>query len=652
MCGIAGFSGRYPAGLLKRMGDSISHRGPDDEGFHLVEAEGIGLAHRRLSIIDLSPSGHQPMSDADNRAVIVFNGEIYNYRELRTELLSAGFEFRGESDTEVLLNLYLRDGEAMLPKLNGIFCFAIWDSKRRLMFIARDGVGVKPLYYSQSEKGFLFASEMKALLEDPDLGNTLDPEAIHQYLSYLWCPAPSTMLKEVKKIEPGYAYTVQDGSITRKWCFYDLPYGQNELKINETEAAELVAETIAKAVERQMVADVPIGAFLSGGLDSSSVVAFAKRNTTKGRLQCFTIGFSEEAASRENFGQDAEYAKKVAKHLDVDLHTVRVGPEMAGNLEKMIWLLDEPQADPAPINALMISAMARDHGIKVLLSGAGGDDIFTGYRRHFALQQERYWSWLSKGSRRALGDIAGSISHKNSLGRRIAKGLKYAGDDGDTRLCSYFLWSDPDDLKKLYGPLMLESVAGLNALEPLVRSLQRIPSVKEPLNRMLYLEGKHFLADHNLNYTDRMSMAVGVEVRVPLLDPDLIALAASLPISMKQKGGEGKWIFKKAMEPYLPHNVIYRPKMGFGVPLRHWLRNDLRPMVDEYLSEASLRKRGIFDFKAVDSLRKADSNGRTDATYTIFSILCIEMWCRIFLDERRRTMPTRGMDAATYLSRA
>ncbi len=578
------------------------------------------------------------MWDVSMRVVIAFNGEIYNYRELRAELVSSGFSFKGHSDTEVLLNLYLRDGEDMLSKLNGIYAFAIWDPASNSLFLARDGLGVKPLYYHQGDKGFLFASEMKAILQEKSVGRTVDPEAVHYHMSYLWCPAPFTMLKQVRKLEPGHAIVVRDGRITRKWCFYDLPYGSSILEVSEAEAAALVSEAVAKGVERQMVADVPVGAFLSGGLDSSSVAAFARRHVTRGKLQCFTIGFSKDAAQREDFGLDEGYANKVAKTLGVDLHTVRVGPDMVHQLERMIWLLDEPQADPAPLNALMICELTRSHGLKVLLSGAGGDDIFTGYRRHYALQQEHLWSWLPQGARHALRKTAGLLPQKSTLGRRFNKAFQYADLDSDARLCSYFLWSRLETLSGLYGAFMREHQAELDALKPLRESLRRLPEGVAPLNQMLYLEGKHFLADHNLNYTDRMSMAVGVEVRVPLLDLDLVALAARLPIGMKQKGRVGKWIFKKAMEPYLPHDVIYRPKVGFGVPLRHWLRNELRPMVDELLSDSSLRDRGLFDPKGVTALRKADATGRIDGTYTLFAILCMEIWCRQFMDRESSPM--------------
>jgi len=632
MCGISGFFGTFEPSLLKIMNHCQSHRGLDDSGILLNKNYGVGLAHRRLSILDLSPLGHQPMWDSTEQVVIVFNGEIYNYKKIKNQLINNGYNFRNNTDTEVLLNLYLHNRETMLRKLNGMFAFAIWDTRSNSLFLARDGIGVKPLYYTTTYRGFIFASELKALLQAETVERSLNIEAIYYYLTYLWCPANQTIIENIKKLEPGHALIVKDGKVQKHWQFYDLPYHQTIEPLSEDEAIQQVRRQLQESVQRQMVADVPVGAFLSGGLDSSSVVAFAKQHTSEQKLQCFTIGLKNADSGSEGFVEDLPYAQKVANHLDVALHTIYVGSDMADHLEKMLYHLDEPQADPAPLNALFISQLARQHGIKVLLSGAGGDDIFTGYRRHYALMQERYWSWLPKSVRRQLSSITQSLPTGSALGRRISKGFRYAALDGDERLVSYFYWLDPQTQKNLYSSNLKEQIAKFSASTPLLESLSNLPNSVHPLNRMLYLEGKHFLADHNLNYTDKMSMAAGVEVRVPLLDPDLVALAARLPIQYKQRGREGKWIFKKAMEPYLPDDVIYRPKTGFGVPLRGWLRNQLKPLVNDTLSEASLKKRDLFDFTAVQNLREMDKVGRVDGTYTIFALTCIELWCRIFLD--------------------
>jgi len=632
MCGIAGYVGRFDAELLGRMNESLAHRGPDDSGTLTLDDKNLGLTHRRLSIIDLSPRGHQPMWDSTNSVVIVFNGEIFNYREWRDVLEGEGFSFRSDSDTEIILNLYLKYGEGVLGRLNGIFAFALWDTRDDSLLVARDGVGVKPLYYADTDRGFLFSSELKALLQSDHLDRSLDLNAIHHYMTYLWCPAPMTMLKSVKKLEPGHAMIIRDGEVARHWSFYDLPFDQAIVPMPREEAKRQVRSAVQTAVDRQMVSDVPVGALLSGGLDSSSVVACARHSNPDQALDCFTIGFKDAAFQQEGNIEDLPFAKKVANHLGVELRTIYVGPEMADELARMIYYLDEPQADFAAINTYFICKLAREHGIKVLLSGAGGDDIFSGYRRHQALQLERLWSWMPRIARRGLRGAANWLPSNLALTRRVAKAVAYADRDGDERLASYFHWAEPALLDGLYTEEMREAVHGQGFSVPLMESLQRIPEDIEELNRMLYLEGKHFLADHNLNYFDKMSMATGVEVRVPLLDPDLVALAGRLPIQYKHHRGEGKWILKAAMEDLLPNEVIYRPKSGFGVPLRHWLRNELHELLEDTLSEASLKRRGLFEPAAVQRLLEQDRAGMIDAAYTLLSLVCIELWCRMFLD--------------------
>jgi asparagine synthase (glutamine-hydrolysing) len=639
VCGIAGFVGDWDQELLERMNAAIAHRGPDDAGVFWEPRAEIGLAHRRLSIIDLSPRGHQPMWDATETAVIVYNGELYNYRELRKGLLADGFQFNSDSDTEVLLNLYLRDGEEMLSELNGIFSFAIWDTRSESLLVVRDGLGVKPLYYTETPSGFLFASEMKALLQAPEVDRSLDPRAIHQHLVYLWCPSPHTVLKNVQKLPPGYALVVKDRKVVRRWRHYDVPYEGEIEDMDEQDAIEAVRQSIETAVERQMVADVPVGSFLSGGLDSSAVVHFARQFAKDGALECFTIGFRDDLSRQEGMTEDLPYARQVAEHLGVNLHTIWVGPEMIEELPTMLYHLDEPQADLAPINALFISRLAREHGVKVLLSGAGGDDIFSGYRRHYALLQERYWRWLPRSARSALRRFASGVSNpQGGASRRFAKAFAYADMEGTDRLASYFYWISPERMKPLYAREVFEELRANRSMDALNASLYSLPEGVPELNKMLYLETKFFLADHNLNYTDKMSMASGVEVRVPLLDPDLVGLAARLPLKYKMRGTTTKWILRKAVEGALPRNVLQRPKTGFGAPLRPWLRGELRPIVDDVLSAETLRKRGLFQPEAVTELVEADRAGRVDASYTLFSLMCLELWCRMFVDETRPTL--------------
>lgn len=634
MCGIVGISvspslALDPAALRASLA-ALEHRGPDDSGVYHDHACGLGLAFARLSILDLSSLGHQPMHSADDAVVLVFNGEIYNFRELRAELEAKGVSFLGHSDTEVLLSLYLAEGEAMLSRLNGIFAFALWDNRKQALLIARDALGVKPLYYAALNGRFAFASEIKALLRLVPEARELDIASLHRYLSFLWCPGDGTPLKAVRKLGPGEAMWVRAGQIERRWTWYQLPVFRGvSADQDKTSALTGTASHLRQAVQRQMVADVPVGAFLSGGLDSSAIVAFAREVNPD--IHCFTIesvGGQEEGAT-----DDLPYARKVARHLGVSLEVVSIDANrMAGDLERMVAQLDEPLADPAPLNVLYISQLAREQGIKVLLSGAGGDDLFTGYRRHRAVQAERYWRWLPYGARSGLKHITGGLDQHRALTRRIAKLFSGAALEGDDRLVEYFRWAREADLLALYTPETRRSLGAELAATPMLDFLQPLPASIAPLEKVLTLEQRFFLTDHNLTYTDKMSMAVGVEVRVPFLDLDLVDFAARIPLNLKQRGSEGKWILKKAMEPYLPHEVIYRPKSGFGAPLRRWMQHDLRELLGDLLSVDSLRRRSLFEPVAVQRLIAANDAGEVDASYTLLSLMCIEIWCRSYLD--------------------
>lgn len=665
MCGIAGFAGEFDPALLGAMNSALGHRGPDGAGQIVVNGREsprsrVGLAHRRLSIIDLSSDGHQPMTvscarcglddatEPGSGVWLTYNGEIYNFRELRAELTSKGHHFRSRTDSEVLLHLYLEQGPEMLGRLNGIFALAIYDGRPRGrhdsvrqgdVLLARDGLGVKPLYHAALPEGVVFASEMKALLQSARVPRTLNAAALHYHLAYLWAPAPETALQHVRKLPPGHACLLREGRIVREWCHYDLPYGRERLTGTEDSIVEQLRDQLEAAVDRQMVADVPVGAFLSGGLDSSAVVAMMRRVRPDYRPRCYSIGFRDGGDADGN-PADLPYARRVARHLDVELTTIEIGPDAIEHLERMLFTLDEPQADPAPINALLIAEHARRDGIKVLLSGAGGDDIFSGYRRHHAVHLERYWSWIPRRLRSGFaiparwvgsGGAPGGLAKRNVV-RRAAKAFAHADLPDDERLASYFWWSGESLRRSLYSDDLAAQLADVETARPLLDSLQRTRRERDPLNRMLYLEAKHFLADHNLNYTDKTGMASGVEVRVPLLDLELVDFATRIPPGLKQRGRTGKAILKRAMEPYLPHEVIYRPKTGFGAPLRRWLRHELRERVEETLSPDSLRRRGLFDPAAVSRLIEQDRRGAVDGAYTIYALMCIELWCRMFVD--------------------
>jgi asparagine synthase (glutamine-hydrolysing) len=631
MCGIAGYSGRVSPGSLEAMSGLVAHRGPDDHGSWVDDQAGVGLAHRRLSILDLSERGQQPMQDESASAVIAFNGEIYNFADLRSDLQARGWTFRSTSDTEVLLKGYLEFGVAVVDRLNGIFAFAIHDRRTNQTFLARDHLGVKPLYFAEIPGAVVFGSELKALLAEPAVSRQLDPTALLQYLTLLWCPSPRTPLKGVRKLEPGSAMLLCDGRIVRTWRFYSLRFGSGAA-VAAAPAVDELTRLLRQAVHRQMVADVPVGAFLSGGLDSSAVVAFAREVAGERGLDCFTIAPSGPELAAEGMTEDLPYAEYVAAHLGVRLHAIPVDAGMIGALAHVIYHLDEPQADPAAINVLLISQLAREHGIKVLLSGAGGDDLFTGYRRHRALVAERYWSWLPLAARRAISMTASRLPGSPSVLRRAAKALRDAHLGDDERLFGYFHWYSPG----LAGDLLEVRPDNPASLvdQPMAEALARAGHGASGLDRLLLLEQRFFLADHNLLYTDKLSMAAGVEARVPFLDLDLVAFANGLPPGIKQRGGVGKWPLKKALEPYLPRDVIYRPKTGFGAPLRGWIRGALAPLIDELLSERAIASRGLFNAANVRALVNADRTGRVDASYTIFAMLSIELWCRSFVDPR------------------
>jgi asparagine synthase (glutamine-hydrolysing) len=671
MCGISGYLSSPRTSLasnaLSSSKAALDHRGPDDSGLFEDRSYGVGLAHARLSILELSPLGHQPMFSDDGRVVLVFNGEIYNFCELRVDLEAEGYVFRGNSDTEVLLNLYLAqrhlaDGvKAMLRRLNGIFAFAIWDAEREALLLVRDALGVKPLYYSATSEGVAFASEIKALLplltnSGERVGNLfddVDTVAINHYLSFQWCPGDGTPIRSVRKLGPGEAFWVRAGGIFERFNWYQLPASRHlsmrspgmsgtvnySPKLTKSEAILGTEQHLRQAVHRQMVADVPVGAFLSGGLDSSSVVAFAREMNPD--IRCFTI--ESLGADEEGIANDLPYARRVAAYLQVPLEVVRIdAARMAEDLATMVTQLDEPLGDPAPLNVLYISRLAREHGIKVLLSGTGGDDLFTGYRRHRALMSEGIWSWLPRPARSGLERLTSGLDQHRPLFRRLRKLFNGASLDGDARLVNYFRWIDQHDLMALYTPEFRAALGYARASDPMLEFLADLPPDIGRLERMLALEQRFFLTDHNLNYTDKMSMAVGVEVRVPFLDLDLVDFAAGIPERFKQRGSEGKWVLKKAMEPYLPRDVIYRPKSGFGAPLRRWMRVELRDLLADVLGTQSLRQRGLFDTVAVQRLIQANDDGKVDASYTLLSLICVELWCRKFIDQGITTPPLSG----------
>lgn len=636
MCGIAGYSGSFPPELLTAMSSVMSHRGPDDEGVWADPTSEVGLVHRRLSIIDTSTGGHQPMWDSTGQFATIFNGEIYGYRRLRRELEDDGFRFNSDSDTEVLLNLWVQRGREALDHINGMYAFAIWDTRGSLLTLARDPAGIKPLYFSETATGFIFASEMKSLLQSPAVNRVIDPVAVLQTLTYLWSPGPRTVLSSVKKLPPGGWMEVRRGAILSKGNTCGAPQERSGV----AHAPVTIRGALEQAVNDQLIADVPTGAFLSGGVDSTAIVALARQQDPA--IECFTIGPSSSA---EGFESDLPYAKLAAERLGVRLHIADVSPDLTQSIDFMLYHLDEPQADLAPLQVYLIAATARAMGVKVLLSGAGGDDLFGGYRRHAAVSLERHWQWLPGAVRSRLGSVAGRAPAARPWGRRLNKAFSNAGLDQDARAISYLHWMSNPAALDLLASDFRNSLDLSSIDEEALRAFRSGASESSSLGGLLAVDERYFLVDHNLNYTDKLSMAAGVEVRVPFLDDRVVEVAHRLSDRQLVRHGHTKVALREAFKGIIPREILERPKVGFGVPLREWLTGPLEPWIQEQLAPATLERRGIFDPQAVANLMSANSRGTVDASYPLLSIALVERWMQLFVDQ---VPGSRGAPVAPY----
>lgn len=635
MCGICGYVGTHQPELLEPMTRAIAHRGPDDVGTWHDAAGRAGLGHRRLSIIDLSPAGHQPMSNEDGTVWIVFNGEIYDFEGHRKWLIERGHKFRGHSDTEVLVHLYEEHGADFVQKLNGMFALAIWDMRKRELLLARDHAGIKPLYYWQDGERLFFGSELKSILRVPGVPRELNRELIPEFLTFLWVPGENTLLRSIKKLEPGHLLVWKDGRIsTRRW--FSLRY-EPDHSVPEAEWVERVHDTFMRTTQRQMVSDVPLGAFLSGGLDSSSIVACMRSAFPEREIKCYTAHFAAEDLTRDQFVDDYPYAKRVADHLNVKLHAFVLRPEMVGLMPKMIYHLDEPDADPAVFPSYLISKLARDDGTTVLLSGTGGDEVFFGYRAHQAYRQYGRYDWLPRGIVSPALAAATSLSStlmgaQNALPRRLRKFRRAFVERGVQRHMAMVDWSSPAARRRLYSPALAGVVPGDGAIPPAIQAYYDQFEGRGELNRHSHVLIQSFLAAHNFLYTDKSSMAASIEVRVPYLDLELMRLCATIPEDVKLKGNETKWVLKKAMERYLPRDVLYRSKTGFGVPLRKWMAEDMKPLIADLLGPRRIADRGLFDAGQVAAVLAENEANKADHAYLVYCLLTLELWQQTFVD--------------------
>jgi asparagine synthase (glutamine-hydrolysing) len=634
MCGIAGYAGIHRPELLGPMCDAIAHRGPDDAGTWFDAEAEVGLGHRRLAILDLSAAGHQPMANADGSAWITYNGEIYNFPEHRERLRSAGHAFRSQTDTEVLLALYDEMGLEFLNELNGIFAFGLWDARLRRLLLARDHVGIKPLYYWSDGRRLYFASEIKALLTVPDLPRRLHLESLADYLTFLWVPGEHTLLAGVRKLEPGHYLLWQDGKIeTRRW--FSLAYEPDE-SVSEGEWVEQVHDTFMRTTRRQMVSDVPLGAFLSGGLDSSSIVACMRHAFPDREITTYTVRFDSGDMAQEQGVDDYPYAIQVARHLDVRLKSVMLKPDVIQLLPKMVFHLDEPDADPAVFPSYLISKLAREDGTRVLLSGTGGDEVFFGYRSHQAYREYERLSWMARfplapAVSAAAKLLTSALGAQNLIPRRLAKfrrGLTKAGLERHLALSD---WSSAELRRALFTPEIREALSPVQVPACMERYHDDFVGMGD-LNLHSHLLIQTFLAAHNFLYTDKSSMAVSLEARVPFMDVELMRLAARIPERFKLHGRTTKYVLKKAMSRHLPHELIHRKKTGFGAPLRKWILEDLNEVIQYLLGPGHLATRGLFDPAVIQRVLDENASGRADHAYLIYALLTLELWMQTFLD--------------------
>lgn len=628
MCGLVGFSGNFSAESLNKSVLSLSHRGPDNKGIEYIKKHNIGLGHTRLSILDLSIEGKQPMFST-NGNIIIYNGEIYNYKSLKNELINDGFKFKSQTDTEVILYLYEKYGVELIKYLNGIFAFAIYDNKLNKIFITRDNFGVKPLYYYLNENGIIFASEIKAITNFVDFSkDQIFKKSIRNHLTYLFNPSKNILLNNLKKLSPGEYMIIHNGKIEKNKNWFNLAKRNITYIKPPKNFKKIFALKFDEAVQRQMISDVPVGALLSGGLDSSAIVAFASQ--INNQLPCFTI--ANQFDNIDGFVDDLPYARRVAKIFKLPLFEVEIKPsDLIENLYKTVSILEEPLADPAALNVLFISQLAKSKGVKVLLSGTGGDDILTGYRRHTAIKFGKFLNYLPNFSIKFINKFSKFSNFSNPSIRRFYKLFDNLNYKKEEQIINYFKWTDGHTINLL---LKEADKLDINNDNEMKNFLNLTNNKLSMLEKMLLIEKRFFLADHNLLYNDKMSMASGIELRVPFLDIEFEKFCSTIPLNYKQKLFTNKWILKKSMEDFLPKDIIYRNKTGFGAPIRKWVKNELKEFIKDILSEQSVNKRNLFNYNHLQKMITDNLDNKIDASYTIFSILCIEIWFQIFIDKK------------------
>lgn len=628
MCGVAGiFVDGIPLDVPSFKG-ALEHRGPDSFGEFLDGSDGIWFYHNRLAIIDRSEAGAQPFWSSCGQFALVFNGEIYNFRELRSELVELGYKFKSDTDTEVVLNLYIEYGSKFLKFLNGIFAFAIWNYKEKALFLARDALGVKPLYYCDTGRKFAFCSELKGLDLLSDSNKSINFEALRDYLIFSHSPDQNTPLMSWKKLLPGQSLLIGKGGHRKQNIWY-RPQKFFVKKSDQTISvlAEELKSLFKNAVKSQLVSDVGVGSFLSGGVDSTAIVAIAKEEIPN--IQCFCTKITDGVENDED--SDIKYAIDVAREFNVPLNVVEVGPtEFVSNLENLVWHLDEPIADPACITTFAISKEARKKSLPVMLSGTGGDDLFGGYRRHKAIVVSQQFERLPNYMRKGIVNCLNNPKIKRYFSRRVAKFLTHINSYSNHDVGSYLLNCQPDLANRLFA----QDIRKKLTKEPTKKYdayLEGISPYATQLDRAILLDQRFYLGDQILTYTDKLGMASGIEIRVPFLDKHLVEFSFQLSDGQRVNMFDQKRVLKEAVKEFVPDAVLKRPKMGFGVPLRKWFDGPLREYIEFTLCSEIDAGKPIFDEKAIREFVAHQREVGWQSANVILGLLAIKFWLRRFL---------------------
>ncbi len=641
MCGIAGKLNLDPAqpvdeAIIRRMNAAQVHRGPDGEGVWIAGA--IGLGHRRLAIVDLSPAGRQPMCNEDGSIWLVCNGEIYNHLDLRAALERRGHHYRSASDNETILHLYEEHGQSCVQHLRGMFAFALWDGRRRSLLLARDRFGQKPLLYAETPDGLAFASEIKALLQDPAVSGEVDETALHHYLTYGYIPAPQTAFRVIRKLPAASTLLWQDGHVTveRYWTLRYTP----KLEIGEEEAVERLLALLREATRLQLMSDVPLGAFLSGGIDSSAVVAMMAEATSK-PVKTFSIGFDEQSFN------ELCYARQVAERYATEHHEFTVTPNAIAMLPELVWAYGEPYADSSALPTCYVARETRQF-VTVALNGDGGDEAFAGYERYraarLAAQYEQLPHWLRWHLIAPLARRLPESTHRRDIFRRLKRFVLALEDSPARRYARWIILLDNEAKAQICSADFCARMAHIDSLE-LLEAAYAAADSPDLVESAQYADIHTYLPDDLLVKADIATMLHSIEGRSPFLDHELAEFAARLPLHFKLRGQTSKYLLRRAMRDYLPPAILRRGKQGFGLPIGRWFRRDLRPLAHDLLLDPRTLGRGILDGEAVRTMLAQHATAQVNHGYRIWQLVCLELWFRTYVDRPRATLnsPAEGI---------